>query len=70
MQAFRETIPFRKVFVYKRTLHRRRVVSKCALPEKARSLLPPLCKGRWIAKRDGRVVELNLRLNNPSVTYR
>ena len=43
-------------------------MSKCALLEKAQSLLPPLCKGRWIAKRDGRVVELNPRLNNPSVT--
>ena len=69
MQTFRETIPFRKVFVCKRALHRRRVVSKCALLEKAQSLLPPLCKGRWIAKRDGRGVELNPRLNNPSVTY-
>ncbi len=33
------------------------VVYKCALP--MQSILPPLCKGRWQPKADGRVVVFN-----------
>ena len=55
--TFRETISFRKVFylfeAHVSPLHSGEQVRSS---EKAQSILPPLCKGRWQPKADERVV--------------
>ena len=57
MQTFRETVSVRKGFVCLsvRSTSARWCVS-ALFRRTVQSILPPLCKGRWIAKRDGRVV--------------